>query len=105
MLVALRDLTPAGYRKVRDPFCSYRLLLMLVEAKKRNKRNEPRTRLDSTSGKKKEKKPSRERNIKLDRTGSATRKTEFTAEDSATQQDWSFQDGRQSFKTFLIISL
>ena len=63
---------------------------MLLEAKKRNKRNEPRTRLDSTSEKKerKEKKPSRERNIKLDRTGSATRKTEFTAEDSATQQDF-----------------
>jgi hypothetical protein len=49
---------------------------MLLGVKKRKKRTEPRTRLDSTQGKKNnnnKKKQSCKGKIKLDRTGSATR--------------------------------
>jgi hypothetical protein len=48
---------------------------MLLKVKKRNKRTEPRTRLDSTQEKEEgeKKKQSYKGKIKLDRTGSATR--------------------------------
>jgi len=102
MLVALRDLTPAGYRKVRDPFCSYRLLLMLLEAKKRNKRNEPRTRLDSTSGKKKGKETKSWKKYKTWSNRISNKKNKiYCRRFNYSTRLWSFQDGRQSFKTFL----
>jgi hypothetical protein len=60
---------------------------MLLEAKKKKMKrtkDSPRLHLEE----KKEKKLSCERKIKVDRTGSATRKTDFTAEDSTPQQDF-----------------